>query len=302
MAELTKMTAVIMATTMSEFLTHPFDVIKTKKQINFSKVSSDLHSPSQLTMIRKYIQNRAVKDLYKGFSPAIIKGVQLQTIRFGLYDIINQSINYSFHGSAEPPTGHGMFFSKLFSAFAASVVAGITSNPWVIIKVRMIADKSGDYRTLRQSFKNIRNKDGYREFLKGTTLSMARGVILSTVELTTYDTVKTLFKTKEGLDLRASFIGSTVASLTGALVSYPLDILRTLYLVENSGLLLEKSGMKQIVRIIGNVHESKGVKGFYQGFMPYLSKSLIYGPLFWNSLEIFTYFCKKYMNPLNSAH
>ena len=163
MAELTKMTAVIMATTMSEFLTHPFDVIKTKKQINYSAVSSDIRIPSQLTMIRNYIQNRAVKDLYKGFSPAIIKGVQLQTIRFGLYDLINQSINYSFHGSET--TGHGMFFSKLFSAFTASFVAGITTNPWMIIKVRMIADKSGDYKTLRQSFKNIRNKDGYREFL-----------------------------------------------------------------------------------------------------------------------------------------
>ena len=300
MAELTKMTAVIMATTMSEFLTHPFDVIKTKKQINYSAVSSDIRIPSQLTMIRNYIQNRAVKDLYKGFSPAIIKGVQLQTIRFGLYDLINQSINYSFHGSET--SGHGMFFSKLFSAFTASFVAGITTNPWMIIKVRMIADKSGDYKTLRQSFKNIRNKDGYREFLKGTTISMARGVILSTVELTIYDTIKTLFKTKEGLDLRASFIGSTVASLTGALVSYPLDILRTLYMVENSSVKLEKRGIKQIWNIVGNVHQSNGMKGFYQGFMPYLSKSLIYGPLFWNSLEIFTYFCKKYMNQLNPAH
>jgi len=127
---------------------------------------------------------------------------------------------------------------------------------------------------------------------------MARGVILSTVELTIYDTIKTLFKTKEGLDLRASFIGSTVASLSGALVSYPLDILRTLYMVENSSVKLEKRGIKQIWNIVGNVHQSNGMKGFYQGFMPYLSKSLIYGPLFWNSLEIFTYFCKKYLNPV----
>lgn len=294
MGEFTSMSAVLMATTMSEFLTHPFDVIKTKKQIKASLLANKVKPPSQLTMLLKYIKNRAVKDLYRGFSPAIIKGIQLQTIRFGLYDIMNQYLSRVF--LPEGAKGHSLFLMKLMSALTSSFVAGFTTNPWMIIKVRMIADKSGEYKTLRQSFVNITRNDGYQEFLKGTSISMARGVVLSTVELTVYDTFKGVFKTKEGLDLRASFLSSLVASLSGALVSYPLDIIRTLYMYENSGGAMNSGrGLKQMQKIVKNVYQNGGVRGFYQGFMPYLSKSLIYGPLFWNSLEMFNYVCKTNM-------
>jgi len=296
MGEFTSMSAVLMATTMSEFLTHPFDVIKTKKQIKAS-YASKVKTPSQLTMFLKYIKNRCVKDLYKGFSPAIIKGIQLQTIRFGLYDIMNHHLSRTLMPAE--PKGHSLFLMKLASAFTASFVAGFTTNPWMIIKVRMIADKSGEYKTLRQSFINISRNDGYQEFLKGTSISMVRGIVLSTVELTVYDTFKTIFKTKEGLDLRASFLSSLVASLSGALVSYPLDIVRTLYMYENSGPLNNSRGLKQMGKIVRNVYQSRGVTGFYQGFMPYLSKSLIYGPLFWNSLELFNHVCRTSVLSLN---
>lgn len=298
MTEFTSMSAVLMATTMSEFLTHPFDVIKTKKQIKYCLPAPEFHqTPSQAQIILNYIKNKAIKDLYKGFSPAIIKGIQLQVIRFGLYDTMNQFLRRSFL-TAEANAGHSSFGFKLLSAFTSSVVAGLTTNPWMIIKVRMIADKSGEYKTLRQSFRNITKNDGYQEFLKGTSLSLVRGIVLSTVELTMYDTFKGILRTKEGLDLRASFMASVVASLSGAMVSYPLDILRTLYMYENSGNSLENRGLKKIKGIMSTVYQSKGARGFFQGFMPYLSKSLIYGPLFWNSLELFSHFCKNYV-PFN---
>jgi len=238
-----------------------------------------------------------MKELYKGFSPAMIKGIQMQTIRFGLYDVTNQFIRKTFLSADSGP--HMLFFSKLVSSFTSSFVAGFTTNPWMIIKVRMIADKSGDYKTLRQSFRNIKKNDGYQEFLKGTSISLARGIVLSTVELTLYDTFKDIFRTKEGLDLKASFMASLVASAGGALVSYPLDILRTVYMVENSGGILENKGLKHIFKLVGSMYQSKGIKGFYQGFMPYLSKSLIYGPLFWNSLEMCNYLCKNLISSSN---
>jgi hypothetical protein len=85
--------------------------------------------------------------------------------------------------------------------------------------------------------------------------------------------------------------------LSGALVSYPLDIIRTIYMYENSGGAMNSGrGLKQIGKLVKNVYQNGGVRGFYQGFMPYLSKSLIYGPLFWNSLEMFNYVCKTGMS------
>jgi hypothetical protein len=290
MTDSKNMSAILMATAMSETITHPFEVIKTKKQINYNMAAGN-QSSSQLSTIINSVRQRTVRDLYKGFSPAIIKGIQLQTIRFGLYDLGNQFIRKSLLPS---DAGAGkVFLSKVVSAFTSSLIAGLTANPWMILKVKMIADKSGEYKTLRQSFKNVTRNDGYQEFLRGTSLSLIRGIILSTVELTVYDTFKGLFKQKEGLDLRASFLGSIAASLSGALVSYPLDILRTIYVCEKRE--EGKSGLKQMGNLAKNVYQTRGVRGFYQGFMPYLSKSLIYGPLFWNSLELFNHVCKNYL-------
>ena len=72
---------------------------------------------------------------------------------------------------------------KTCSALISSFFAGFISNPWIVLKIRMIADKSGQYNTLMQSIKTIITNDGYREFFKGTSLSMIRGTVLSTAEL-----------------------------------------------------------------------------------------------------------------------
>jgi len=118
---------------------------------------------------------------------------------------------------------------------------------------------------------------------------MIRGTVLSTAELVTYDSLKTLLRTSDGFDAKACFIASVLSSFSGALVSYPFDVLRTVHVSDSPKDLAVKSQTKQILAKFKEICLKKGFRGLYSGFFIYLSRALIYGPLFWNSLELFNY-------------
>jgi len=217
----------------------------------------------------------------------VMRGLQIQCIRFGLYDTLDQYFRRNdLPGTSLTLKVVGL---KTCSALISSFVAGFVSNPWIVLKIRMITDKTGQYRTLGQSIKTIIRNNGYGEFFKGTSLTLVRGSVLSTTELITYDIVKNLVRTKEGFDARACLIASLASSLNGALLSYPLDILRTVHVSDDQSGYMAKRQASQIYSRLKEVVQRRGMKGLYAGFSSYLSRALLYGPLFWNSLELFGY-------------
>jgi len=290
--------AILLATTTSELLTHPLEVVKTKTQIKSAHFLSTTKPQSPFKMMAHYARTGGVRKLYKGFSPSLMRGVQIQSIRFGLYDHMDQKIQNYFS------TGNSISLKSLsiktVSALFSSFVAGFISNPWIVLKIRMIADKSGEYNTLMRSVKTIIANDGYREFFKGTSLSMVRGTVLSTAELITYDSLKTVLKTKDGFDPKACLIASVLSSFIGALVSYPFDILRTAHVSKSPNDMAEKSQTKQIIAKFKEICVKSGPRGLYAGFFTYLSRALIYGPLFWNSLEVVNYLSNLTFNTVQS--
>jgi len=290
--------AILLATTTSELLTHPLEVVKTKTQLKSANFLSTTKPQSPFKMMAHYARTGGVRKLYKGFSPSLMRGVQIQSIRFGLYDNMDQKIQNYFS------TGNSISLKSLsiktVSALFSSFVAGFISNPWIVLKIRMIADKSGEYNTLTRSVKTIIANDGYREFFKGTSLSMVRGTVLSTAELITYDSLKTVLKTKDGFDPKACLIASVLSSFSGALVSYPFDILRTAHVSKGPNDAAMKSQTKQIIAKFKEICVKSGPRGLYAGFFTYLSRALIYGPLFWNSLEVFNYLTNLTFNTVQS--
>jgi len=273
--------AIVAATCLSEFCTHPFEVLKVRAQIRFNK-SGEL--PSRFTLLKRYLEKYGVKGLYKGFSAGIIRAIQNQTIRLYLYDFLN--------GVLPQPAIHDhtnywkQLPYKFVSAFVSAFFAGLTGNPWVVLKVRMIADKTGDYKNLGTSIRSVIKNDGYREFTKGTSVSLARGILLSSIDLTLYDTLKFVLKTKEGEDKRSIFFASVISSFVAGLFSYPLDVLITLHMNQRTQL-QESQGFAEIVRLCKHIYSKNGFKGFYVGFFGFASRLMVYGPVFWNSLEFF---------------
>jgi len=276
------LSAIVAATFLSELVTHPFEVVKVRAQIKFNK-SGEV--PSRIKLVKRYIETSGFLNLYKGFSPGILRAVQNQTLRLYLYSSFNKLLPQA--PQTEGPVNHWKQLPmKFVSALLSSFVAGLTGNPWVILKVRMIADKSGEYKNLKKAFNTIVKKDGYREFTKGTSITIARGILLSTVELTTYDTLKYVLKTKEGHDGRAYFMASLISSFVAAFSSYPLDVIITLYMHQSSQAQQHK-GLKEIAKLTKHIYSKSGLKGFYIGFLGFASRSMVYGPVFWNSLEFF---------------
>jgi len=142
--------------------------------------------------------------------------------------------------------------------------------------------------SVSKTAKQILKKDGYREFLKGSSLTVAKSTITNTLDLTIYDTCKTYLRTKEGYDFKACAIASGISSLATGIISYPIDLIRNIYQNDVTRGQNQETGFKRISSLLKERVAKNGVRSLFAGFTPYMTRYLIYGPMFWNSFEMFS--------------
>jgi len=136
--------------------------------------------------------------------------------------------------------------------------------------------------------KQILKKDGYREFMKGSSLSVAKSTVTNTLDLAIYDSCKTYLRTKEGYDFKACALASAISSMATGIISYPIDLIRNIYQNDTNRDQNKEGGFKRISGLLKEKVEKNGVRGLFSGFTPYMTRYMIYGPMFWNSFEMFS--------------
>lgn len=131
-----KVSGAALATTICELITHPFDVIKTKKQITIEtlKLSPAVSQHSFSTVY----QHNGIGGLYKGFAPSFLKGVQNSTMKFGIFEMLNNYTKQAFE--LDSNTSASSLLVKTATAFVASFCSSLFGNPWDVLKIRMISD------------------------------------------------------------------------------------------------------------------------------------------------------------------
>jgi solute carrier family 25 iron transporter 28/37 len=274
--------------TFVELLTHPLEVMKVSKQLSYSILpkTNPYLVGNQFTKsqdLLSFAQQRFT-PYYKGVSASILRAVVSNFIRFGTFEPILKHLE-------QQNSNKSQFKSKLSAAFVCSFLASIVTNPWDLIRVRMVADKTGQYSSLYKSFRSIYVEDGISELYKGSIINITRGIMISTVEMSTYFHFKQLLTTREdeGYKWNVYFLSSIFSGFVSAVASFPFDIVRTKYMHERSRGLKSQKSLKHIARLFAETYEKEGIKGFTKGFSPYLSRFLLYGPLFWNTYELFRY-------------
>jgi len=155
----------------------------------------------------------------------------------------------------------------------------------------MIVDKTGDYSSIQKSFKTLCVQDGFGELYKGGTINIARGIFLSTMDLAIYHQVREwmLGENQGQYKWQVYFASSLISGFISAVLSYPVDILRTIYLNEKSRGVKSNRTYKHMGALFMGIYAREGVKGYFRGFNAYLSRFLMYGPLFWNTYEFLKY-------------
>ncbi|KAJ3141315.1 hypothetical protein HDU90_007342 [Geranomyces variabilis] len=207
------------AGTISCGLLHPFDLVKTRLQLNALR---KFH-PSGLRMLKNIWQSEGgMRGIYRGMSASLAGATAWWSSYFGWYAIFKEHVQLFDMG----PVKH----------FAAAAQAGLLTaaitNPLWVIKVRMCATRATDtgaYNSVIDGLARTFRREGFRGLYKGTFPAML-GVGNGALQLAAYEELK---KRRRRLHPAADAVGTAeyaamaaASKVFASAFTYPLQVVR----------------------------------------------------------------------------
>ncbi|CAD8057607.1 unnamed protein product [Paramecium sonneborni] len=271
----------IVSSCVNTIVGYPMDFIKTRMQLQQSKQGT-------LKSIINIIKMEGPQAFYRGVSIQLLNSVFAGSIYFTTYEQIRRQ----FEKYDNLPRNS---YLPLYQTFLAGSMAGICSDlfaiPFEYTKIQsqkqeiLIGTKvRGPLFILFDTVK----KQGIRQIYKGSLLQIIRDFVgCGSFFLAHSETLH--FFTPPGKSRNESsqtgiFIASIAAGFGYWVISYPLDIIKTRYQVDNQNTL----------NIIKQIYLQGGILQFYKGF-----KITVLRSIFVNIFQLYTYenlrrVCHKY--------
>jgi len=182
--------------------------------------------------LNKIWKQEGLKGLYNGLSAGITRQLTYTALRLGLYDILREKIIKSNSSTNQNPS----FSQKLLIGLISGGIAAGICTPIEVSLVRMQSDgaqldinKKRNYKNIFDALFRVGKEEGIFTLWRGIKPTVARGMIVSCVQLSSYDQAKQMivmrFQMKDGPLLH--FIASLIAGYLYSLASLPLDICKT---------------------------------------------------------------------------
>jgi solute carrier family 25 protein 34/35 len=273
-------TAGAIAACGSVTFTNPWEVVKTRLQLQ-----GELQSKSQLkpktygnafSTFGSIFKNEGISGLQRGLMPAYIYQILLNGFRLGMYDPIKNGFQLGMD-AATGETGSFPVVSMVASGATAGIVGAAIASPFFLIKTRMQAYTKGSQisvghqhsyveKGIFHSLKTIFKAEGIKGLWRGADASMMRTGIGSSVQLPSYDLIKTqLLKTSYFQDseseMKLHFSASLITSLFVCISMNPFDVVMTrMYNQKDGG--TYNSAMHCMAKTLKN----EGPSALYKGF------------------------------------
>jgi len=206
---------------------HPMDTLRLRLQVGDS-------SPSNL---KKYSlvpssSIRHLMSLYSGYSVAVGFTIPGLAVFLTSYDITKATIARYTSLNSEHTLNHCV------SGFIAQGLAGLIFNPMEVVKGYMQTRNPGAKPPLiRQIVSSVYRNQGLTGFFRGYWLAVAVFGPHNIIYFSAYEKMKSLIKTHQDnspLKLQHFLLASSVATLFGATVTHPIDVLRARYQIYNT--------------------------------------------------------------------
>eukprot|EP00795_Rhopilema_esculentum_P009542 gene9542-17288_t len=255
-------------------VTNPIDVIKVRLQLD-----NELSASKSIFADRKYrgffqggiriVQEEGVRGLYKGvYASALREGVY-STIRLGLYEPFKELFG-------EKDRSKTPLYKKIMSGALSGSIGSAIANPTDLVKIRLQAEgklepgQTPRYKSTFDAFAQISRKEGVRGLWRGVGPTVQRAAIITASQIPSYDHTKhALLNNKvmhEGL--RLHFVSSMVAGLVCAIVTSPVDVIKTR--IMNQKIMAKENGLlyKSTLDCLYKTLKFEGILGLYKGFIP----------------------------------
>jgi Mitochondrial carrier protein len=217
--------------TLSAAATSPLDVCKIRAQIREEGTSSSRlfgqnngRRVSLAAIARGVVRHEGLGGLYKGMSASALREMTFSGTRFAVYEPLRRLLGGS---DSAKETSH---WHRILAGLASGAISATIWNPTDVLKVRLQADVDGTrYRSLRHAVATIFKMEGVRRgFYLGASTTTLRAGMLTGAQISTYDiTKRTLLERGFPDDLRTHLLASMVSGVMTALVTNPIDIVRT---------------------------------------------------------------------------
>ncbi|KAJ2325111.1 mitochondrial thiamine pyrophosphate transporter, partial [Coemansia sp. RSA 2673] len=162
---------------------------------------------------------------------------------------------------------------SVFCGATAGLVSRAVVSPFDVVKITLqLQTQQRSYGFLRPTTdgmlacaRRILHKEGVRGLFKGNLSAEYLYLTYGATQFVVFDSIESSLRRFGGLPKHArSFISGAMAGAIATSVTYPLDLLRTRFIAQESSNRVHKS----IIGAIYQIRAEEGFRGFYRGLWP----------------------------------
>ncbi|KAG0373359.1 Mitochondrial oxaloacetate carrier protein [Mortierella sp. AD032] len=271
-----------LAPSMAVLFTNPFDTVKVRLQLQGEfvktrepgrngkevvRVSEKVYK-SSLDCLQKTFRHEGIRGLQKGLFPAILKESSKNIFRLGLYDPILNSmhpLNYPGEASTAPA------WKRMIAGATCGAMGAISANPFELIKTRLQSHSAGSlavgnqyaYTGTYSALRTIIVNDGAMTLYRGSMISIARSMLGSAANLTTYSLLKDHARNNWGAEdgIMLDMASSLISAFVSVVVMNPMDVVRIRLYNRSS-----QSSSQTTMQSVRHILTTEGPMAFYKGF------------------------------------
>ncbi|XP_059623558.1 folate transporter 1, chloroplastic isoform X2 [Cornus florida] len=257
---------------------HPFDVIRTRFQVNDGRVNTLPNYKNTPHALFTIARTEGFRGLYAGFYPAVLGS----TISWGLYFFFYSKAKQRYLRNREElsPGLH------LASAAEAGALVSFCTNPVWLVKTRLQLQtplhQSRPYSGFHDALRTILKEEGWTALYKGIVPSLFL-VTHGAIQFTAYEELRKAvvnFKSKKrkensGDDTLLNSVDYATlgasSKLAAILLTYPFQVIRARLQQRPS-----KDGIPRYVdswHVVKETARFEGLRGFYKGITANLLKN-----------------------------
>ncbi|KAM7443478.1 hypothetical protein ABFA07_007792 [Porites harrisoni] len=177
-------------------------------------------------------------------------------------------------------------FKEVISSLSAGAVAGAVAKTTIapLDRTKIIFQTSNRQFSVKGAVSVLRQtlvENGFLGLFRGNSATMARIIPYASLQFTAHEQYKMLLRTdsKKGpLPPVRRFLAGSMAGITAALFTYPLDLIRARLAIT------QKNRYKGLMNIITKIYIEEGIIAYYKGLLP-----TVLGIMPYAGISFFTY-------------
>lgn len=298
---------------ISRTIVAPLDRLKILYQVDY--IGKNNNTPSIIKGLKLIYQRDGITGYFKGNGINVLKGSPENGIKLYYFEYIKWNLQYRY--------GEHLSTSQLFFAGAVSgVIATCVIFPLEVLKIRIAGSKPGTYSSIFDATQKIyKEPKGIFNFYSGIEAGICTVIPNAGLNLTIYEYLKIFFSGKKTVDNAKHIKGTTLffigglSALLSSTILYPLQIIqarmimynlkRNEFIIDydnnisnndiNSKKNFRYSKNTKFIKSIIATYKYDGLKGFYKGYAPGITKIVI-----GNAIGFYIYEKTKNMLGVNS--